>query len=120
MTRTRIATVGLGKIANAQHMPALAASEAFELAGVASPQGELAGVPTASDPGQTWIWKPGGLGVFDPGINAFSVLTHIIPGVLSLREAELRYPVNCETPIAATLSLLDADGAPIEVAPFAE
>jgi D-galactose 1-dehydrogenase len=29
-------------------------------------------------PGQKWIWQAGGLGVFDPGINALSILTHII------------------------------------------
>ena len=28
-------------------------------------------------PGQTWIWTAGGLGVFDPGINALSILTRI-------------------------------------------
>ena len=26
-------------------------------------------------PGQAWIFEPGGLGVFDPGINALSILT---------------------------------------------
>ena len=26
-------------------------------------------------PGQNWIWQPGGFGVFDPGINAFSIAT---------------------------------------------
>ena len=25
-------------------------------------------------PGQAWIWQPGGLGVFDPGINALSIV----------------------------------------------
>ncbi len=30
-------------------------------------------------PGQQWIWEPGGLGVFDPGINALSIVTHILP-----------------------------------------
>jgi D-galactose 1-dehydrogenase len=30
-------------------------------------------------PGQDWIWQPGGLGVFDPGINALSIITHILP-----------------------------------------
>src|SRR5471032_1820250 len=29
-------------------------------------------------PGQTWIWQPGGLGVFDPGINALSIATHLL------------------------------------------
>ena len=32
-------------------------------------------------PGQAWIWEPGGLGVFDPGINALSILTHILPQI---------------------------------------
>src|SRR5205807_6366418 len=66
-------------------------------------------------PGQTWIWKAGGLGVFDPGINALSVLTRIIPGGLILKHAELRYPRNCETPIAASLSLVSANGAPVQM-----
>ena len=26
-------------------------------------------------PGQQWVWEPGGFGVFDPGINAFSMAT---------------------------------------------
>jgi D-galactose 1-dehydrogenase len=64
-------------------------------------------------PGQSWIWKGGGLGVFDPGINALSILTRILPGALVLREAELFYPENCETPIAARLSLTDWQRTPI-------
>ncbi|MDB6088902.1 MAG: Galactose 1-dehydrogenase, partial [Gammaproteobacteria bacterium] len=62
-------------------------------------------------PGQPWIWQAGGLGVFDPGINALSILTRIIPGSLALKRAELSYPRNCETPIAARLLLTDARGA---------
>lgn len=62
-------------------------------------------------PGQPWIWKAGGLGVFDPGINALSILTRIIPGSLALQRAELSYPKNCETPIAASLLLSDSGGA---------
>src|SRR3546814_4182786 len=27
-------------------------------------------------PGQAWIWEPGGLGVFDPGINALRSEEH--------------------------------------------
>jgi predicted dehydrogenase len=56
-------------------------------------------------PGQTWIWKAGGLGVFDPGINALSILTRIVPQSLALRSADLSFPSNCATPIAASLSL---------------
>ena len=56
-------------------------------------------------PGQLWIWQAGGMGVFDPGINALSILTHLLPGPLRVRSAELRVPANCETAIAATLAL---------------
>ena len=66
-------------------------------------------------PGQAWIWKAGGLGVFDPGINALSILTRILPGNLVVQSAELSFPSNCECPIAATLELCDALGAPIHM-----
>ena len=66
-------------------------------------------------PGQPWIWQAGGLGVFDPGINALSILTRIIPGALALKRAELSYPRNRETPIAARLLLTDPGGAAAEV-----
>jgi predicted dehydrogenase len=56
-------------------------------------------------PGQQWIWEPGGFGVFDPGINALSILTRIFPGNLFVREAELFFPANRQTPIAANLTL---------------
>jgi D-galactose 1-dehydrogenase len=55
-------------------------------------------------PGQQWIWEPGGFGVFDPGINALSIATRIFPGALFVREAELLYPENRQTPIAANLA----------------
>jgi len=64
-------------------------------------------------PGQGWIWEPGGLGVFDPGINALSILTTILPQPLFLTAAELSFPVNREAPIAASLALTDADDLPI-------
>ena len=54
-------------------------------------------------PGQQWIWEPGGFGVFDTGINALSIATHVFPGSLILRSAELLVPANRQTPIAATL-----------------
>jgi D-galactose 1-dehydrogenase len=63
-------------------------------------------------PGQTWIWRAGGFGVFDPGINALSIITHISPYEVVLKDAELFYPTNCETPIAAKL-LLEAHGVSI-------
>ena len=64
-------------------------------------------------PGQSWIWEPGGLGVFDPGINALSILTRILPQPLFVTAAELFFPANRETPIAAKVSLSDDAGLPI-------
>jgi len=54
-------------------------------------------------PGQQWIWQPGGFGVFDPGINALSILTHILPRPVFLTEAALDFPENRAAPIAARL-----------------
>ena len=64
-------------------------------------------------PGQDWIWQPGGLGVFDPGINALSILTRVLPQPLFVTAAELAFPANRDAPIAATLALADAEGLPI-------
>ena len=54
-------------------------------------------------PGQQWIWQAGGFGVFDPGINAFSIATKIFPGGLFVKSAELSVPENAQTPIAADI-----------------
>ena len=218
MTPIKIAIVGLGKIATDQHVPSLATSGDFELVGVASPHGTLAGVRcfpsieillrevpqveavalctspqvryeiaryaleqgrhvllekppgvTVSEvlalediarrqgvtlfaswhsryapavepartwltdrkilgvtvtwkesarvwhPGQKWLWQAGGLGVFDPGINALSIVTRLIPGALVLREAELQFPSNCQTPIGARLLLTGPKGLKTQV-----
>jgi len=64
-------------------------------------------------PGQTWIWQPGGFGIFDPGINALSILTKIIPDDIFPRSAHLYVPSNCQAPIAADLELVTARGAEI-------
>jgi len=65
-------------------------------------------------PGQQWIWQPGGFGVFDPGINAFSIASRIVPGALLVRGAELVFPANRQMPIAAELELASpAADAPI-------
>ncbi len=64
-------------------------------------------------PGQQWVWEPGGLGVFDPGINALSIATHILPEVFFLREATLEVPENCQSPIGATLEFTDVHDTPI-------
>ena len=65
-------------------------------------------------PNQDWIWQPGGLGVFDPGINALSIMTEILPRAVFLRAAELSFPENREAPIAADLHFTNADGLPVE------
>jgi D-galactose 1-dehydrogenase len=43
-------------------------------------------------PGQDWVFEPGGMGVFDPGINALSILTEILPMPVHLTSAELEFP----------------------------
>ena len=67
-------------------------------------------------PGQDWIWQAGGLGVFDPGINALSVLSAIYPHPLHLSAADLFFPENRDTPIAADLTFNDFGGARVSAA----
>lgn len=55
-------------------------------------------------PGQDWVFEPGGMGVFDPGINALSILTEVLPAPVHLTGAELFTPSNRQTPIAANLA----------------
>lgn len=62
-------------------------------------------------PGQQWIWAPGGFGVFDPGINALSIATRILPMPLFVCEAKLLFPANRQTPIAASLAFVGETGA---------
>jgi L-arabinose 1-dehydrogenase len=64
-------------------------------------------------PGQQWIWEPGGLGVFDPGINALSIVTRILPHEVALRAATLTTPSDTSTPIAAELDCVATNGAPV-------
>ena len=85
-------------------------------AGVAAARAALAGKTVSSvrihwhedvrkwHPGQEWIWGPGGFGVFDPGINALSIATRILPERLFVREATLSFPENKQTPIAARIT----------------
>jgi D-galactose 1-dehydrogenase len=65
-------------------------------------------------PNQSWIWEPGGLGVFDPGINALSIVTHILPKPVFLTSATLEFPENRDAPIAASLSFSNADKLKVE------
>ena len=56
-------------------------------------------------PDQDWIWQAGGLGVFDPGINGLSILTHVLPEPAFVSRASLLFPQNKAAPIAATIEL---------------
>jgi D-galactose 1-dehydrogenase len=64
-------------------------------------------------PGQDWIWEPGGLGVFDPGINALSIATAVLPRPFFLTSAVLHVPENRQSPIQAELDFVDVAGVPI-------
>ncbi len=64
-------------------------------------------------PGQEWILEAGGLGVFDPGINALSIVTAILPGPLRPDGARLVFPAGRGAPIAAALDLVHDESAPV-------
>jgi D-galactose 1-dehydrogenase len=63
--------------------------------------------------GQQWIWNPGGMGIFDPGINALSIATQLLPDSIRIVAGTLKVPRNCATPIAAELHMQSAGGVPI-------
>jgi len=54
-------------------------------------------------PGQDWVWEPGGFGVCDPGINALSIFTKIMPFPVFVEKADLKFPSNRGTPVDATI-----------------
>lgn len=56
-------------------------------------------------PGQDWILEAGGFGVFDPGINALSITTEILPGGWTVDDAEMHVPEGRMSPLAAELRL---------------
>jgi len=58
-------------------------------------------------PNQDWVFEPGGMGVFDPGINALSIITEILPFEMRLAQATLTFPANRDTPIAAKMQWAD-------------
>jgi D-galactose 1-dehydrogenase len=67
-------------------------------------------------PGQDWIWEAGGFGVFDPGINALSILTEVIADRVRLIDAAVTVPANRAAPIAADLIMATAAGVAITAA----
>ncbi|MBZ9985384.1 MULTISPECIES: Gfo/Idh/MocA family oxidoreductase [unclassified Mesorhizobium] len=63
-------------------------------------------------PNQDWIWQPGGFGVFDPGINALSIATYILPAMY-ITSAALDFPENRDAPIAAQVAFRAANGSAV-------
>jgi len=54
-------------------------------------------------PNQDWVFEPGGMGVLDPGINALSIMTEVLPAPVHLTAATVHTPENRQTPIQAEL-----------------
>jgi D-galactose 1-dehydrogenase len=100
---------------HSRHAPAVEDARAF----LAAAEVRSAAIHWKEDvrrwhPDQEWIWRPGGFGVFDPGINALSIATRIFPQALFLTAASLDFPANRDAPIAARLSLRDSAGMRLE------
>jgi D-galactose 1-dehydrogenase len=49
--------------------------------------------------------------VFDPGINALSIVTKILPEAICVEKATIEVPANKATPIAAQIRFKRGDGA---------
>jgi predicted dehydrogenase len=60
-------------------------------------------------PGQDWILAAGGFGVFDPGINALSIATRILPQPLLLDSAWMDVPEGRASPLAAGMTMRSGD-----------
>ncbi|MCW1987114.1 UNVERIFIED_ORG: D-galactose 1-dehydrogenase/L-arabinose 1- dehydrogenase [Sphingomonas sp. R1F5B] len=64
-------------------------------------------------PGQDWLLSKGGFGVFDPAINAFSILTEILPSGICVEGARMDVPANRGAPTDAQVDMRCSTGAPI-------
>lgn len=98
---------------HSRYAPAVEAARAF----LASAKLQSAAIIWKEDvrrwhPNQDWIWQPGGFGVFDPGINALSIATHILPPMF-IAEARLDFPENRDAPIAAQVAFRTSTGLPV-------
>ena len=98
---------------HSRYAPAVEAARAF----LASAKITSAAIVWKEDvrrwhPNQDWIWAPGGFGVFDPGINALSIVTHILPAMF-ITSAVLDFPENRASPVAARVNFRTSDGLPV-------
>ncbi|MBZ9846322.1 Gfo/Idh/MocA family protein [Mesorhizobium sp. CA5] len=98
---------------HSRYAPAVEAARAF----LASARLTSAAINWKEDvrrwhPNQEWIWEPGGFGVFDPGINALSIATHILPAMF-ITSAVLDFPVNRAAPVAAHVAFRTSTGLPV-------
>lgn len=119
------AAQNLSAIAAAHRVPLFATWHSREAAGVETARAWLAGRKVNSvdvrwheqvrewHPGQEWIWTAG-IGVFDPAINAFSILTSLFGPDIEALSSELDFPANKDGPIAGRL-MLQAASVPINV-----
>jgi D-galactose 1-dehydrogenase len=91
---------------HSRHAPMVAAARAW-LAGRTIRSGRLVWREDAHrwHPGQHWLWQPGGLGVFDPTINAFSILTAITDAPWSIARSDFQIPAGLHAPISAQLEM---------------
>ena len=95
---------------HSRHAPAVEAAKDF----LASTRLRSAAINWKEDvrrwhPNQQWIWQAGGFGVFDPGINALSIATHILPPMF-ITEAVLDFPQNRDAPVTAHVLFRTAHG----------
>lgn len=65
-------------------------------------------------PGQDWLLDTGGFGIFDPAINAVSILSKILPLPLSFEASQLGVPENRAMPLQADV-LLRHGSAPVRL-----
>lgn len=57
-------------------------------------------------PGQKWLWEEGGFGVFDPGINALSILSRLLPESYTVKAARYEVPSNAVTPVGVEIEMM--------------
>lgn len=110
--------VALAELARAKGVVLFATWHSREAAGVEPARAWLAGrridavrIAWREDirrwhPGQDWILEAGGFGVFDPGINALSIATRILPDPLRVETATITVPAGRQGPLKATLGMV--------------